>query len=88
MGGVGGLREHPGEDVVPTIVPFVACNQLRERDKPAFIPGGIDFLDSDKSYAFSEAKAPLAPPIKPPYEEGIAKAKEAKAAAVSGKKGG
>ena len=86
-GGVGGLRERPGEDVVPTIVPFVACTKLRKCDEPSSIPGGVDFLDSDKSYAFSEAKAPLAPPIQPPYEEGIAKAKEAKAAKVSSKKG-
>jgi hypothetical protein len=81
------LREIPGEDVVPTIVPFVACTKLRKCDEPSSIPGGVDFLDSDKSYAFSEAKAPLAPPIQPPYEEGIAKAKEAKAAKVSSKKG-
>ena len=50
------------------------------------IPGGVDFMDSDKSYAVSEVKAPLAPPIKPPYEAGIAKAKEANAA-VSGTNG-
>lgn len=78
-GGVGGLREHPGEDVIPSIVPFVACSSLRTCDSSS-IPGDVDFLDSDKSYAFSEAKAPLAPPIQTPFEAGMAKAKEAKAA--------
>ncbi|KAL7535312.1 hypothetical protein ACHAXR_006415, partial [Thalassiosira sp. AJA248-18] len=99
-GGVGGLRLHPrGEDdydeddgsrtIVPTIVPFVACSSLRgcDYESSSILPGGVDFMDADKSYAFSEAKAPLAPPIQPPYEAGMAKAKEAKAAAVSGKKG-
>lgn len=85
-GGVGGLREHPGDDVIHTIVPFVACSSLKPCDQPT-IPGGVTFMDSDKSYAFSKAKAALTPPIKPPYEAGIAKAKEAKAAVVSGKKG-
>ena len=82
-GGVGGLREYPGEEVRPTIVPFVACSTLNERscnESSSNIPGGIDFMDSDKSYAFSEAKPVLTPPIHPPYEAGIAKAKEAKAA--------
>eukprot|EP00571_Detonula_confervacea_P012843 CAMPEP_0172301694 /NCGR_PEP_ID=MMETSP1058-20130122/3534_1 /TAXON_ID=83371 /ORGANISM="Detonula confervacea, Strain CCMP 353" /LENGTH=368 /DNA_ID=CAMNT_0013011909 /DNA_START=135 /DNA_END=1241 /DNA_ORIENTATION=+ len=86
-GGVGGLRQVPGEDVTPTIVPFVACASLKGWCEPSSIPGGVDFMDSDKSYAFSEARAPLAPPIQPPYEAGMAKAKEAKAAAVSGRKG-
>mmetsp|Transcript_40006 Transcript_40006/g.68258 ORF Transcript_40006/g.68258 Transcript_40006/m.68258 type:complete len:372 (+) Transcript_40006:67-1182(+) len=81
-GGVGGLREHPGEMVVPTIVPFVACASLGESE-PSSIPGGIGFMDSDKSYNVSEAKAPLAPPVMTPFEAGMAKAKEAKA----GKKG-
>lgn len=72
-GGVGGLRECPGEDVVPTIVPFVACTKLS---------GCNELLDSDKSYDVKEAKDPLAPPIQPPYEAGMAKAKEAKAAAA------
>ena len=84
-GGVGGLKEHPGEDVVPTIVPFVSCSHLRGYDAST-IPGDVDFMDSDKSYAFSEAKAPLAPPVQTPFEAGIAKAKEAKAAAVASKK--
>ena len=38
-------------------------------------------LDSDKSYdvpSTSKAKAPLAPPIQPPYEAGLAKAREAR----------
>ena len=91
-GGVGGLRE--GEEkreknegemerdascsnhvVHPTIVPFVACSTLRDCDDEFII------LDSDKSYAVSgEVKAALAPPIQPPYQAGMAKAKEAKAA--------
>ena len=79
---MGGLREFPGEDVVPTIVPFVACASWR-----GCVPGGVDFMDSDKSHAVSEVEAPLAPPIKPSYEAGMAKAKEAKAAAFFGKKG-
>ena len=41
-------------------------------------------MDSDKSYPVQEAKAPLAPPIQPPYEQGIAKAKEARAAKHKG----
>ena len=87
-GGVGGLRLVPGEeDVIPTIVPYVACASLRSEDEPWSIAGGVDFMDSDKSYAFSEAKAPLAPPILTPFTMGKAKAKEAKAAAaVSAKK--
>ena len=76
VGGIGGLREYPGQDVVPTIVPFVACSTLRGLDEMD-IPGGV--MDSDKSYSFTEAKDALVAPIKPPYEAGIAKAKEAKA---------
>lgn len=84
-GGVGGLREHPGEDVIPSVVPFVACANFSS--EPTSV-GGVDFMDADKSYSFTEAKAPLAPPIKPPYEAGIAKAKEAKAAATVSAKNG
>ena len=88
-GGVGGLREEDekcekskeelspscsNHVVHPTIVPFVACSTLHDCDDE-FI------LDSDKSYAVSgEVKAALAPPIQPPYQAGMAKAKEAKAA--------
>ena len=89
-GGVGGLRdedekreknEEKGERdascsnrvVHPTIVPFVACSTLRDCDDEFII------LDSDKSYAVSgEVKAALAPPIQPPYQAGMAKAKEAR----------
>ena len=91
-GGVGGLREedekrekNEGETemnsscsnhvIHPTIVPFVACATLRDGDDEFII------LDSDKSYAvLGEVKAALAPPIQPPYQAGMAKAKEAKAA--------
>jgi tRNA (cytidine32/guanosine34-2'-O)-methyltransferase len=78
-GGVGGLREHPGEDIiVPAIVPFVACpGRHGGRGRSGEVD--VDFMDSDKSYAVTEARAPLAPPIQPPYEVGKAKAKEAKA---------
>ena len=63
-GGVGGLRLVPGEDVVPSIVPFVSCSKLHD----CSMPSGVDFMDADKSYPVHEAKAPLAPPIRPPYE--------------------
>lgn len=63
-GGVGGLRVVPGEDVIPSIVPFVSCSELKD----CSMPSGVDFMDSDKSYPVHEAKAPLAPPIRPPYE--------------------
>eukprot|EP00985_Skeletonema_marinoi_P025970 scaffold19606_cov134-Skeletonema_marinoi.AAC.3 len=63
-GGVGGLRLVPGEDVIPSIVPFVSCSKLKD----CSMPSGVDFMDSDKSYPVHEAKAPLAPPIRPPYE--------------------
>jgi len=81
--GAGGLRECPGQRVVPSIVPFVSCAKLEGVDL-----GGFEFLDSDKSYPVEEkdgdkvntkALAPLAPPIQPPYEAGIVKMKEAKA---------
>lgn len=70
-GGVGGLREKPGDIVRPIIVPFVACSKLK-----GHYDDGIEFLDSDKSYDVSEAKAPLVPPIKQPFN--LAKAKAAK----------
>jgi hypothetical protein len=61
----------------------VACGDLSGYDN-----GGIDFLDSDKSYPIFQSAVssdnqsddvyikPIAPPIKPPYENSIAKAKE------------
>ena len=70
-GGVGGLREHPGVDIVPIIVPFVACAGLVS-------DGNYEFMDSDKSYAVSESLTPLSPPIQQPFDAGMAKAKEAK----------
>lgn len=87
--GIGGLGNR-GEN--PSIVPFVACGDLSGYQAP----GGISFLDSDKSYPIgmdestvssgtTEVKnqtkyiEPLAPPIRPPYETSIAKAKEARA---------
>ena len=63
-GGVGGLRLVPGEDVIPSIVEFVSCSKFKESS----MPSGVDFMDSDKSYPVDEAKAPLAPPIRPPWE--------------------
>jgi hypothetical protein len=79
--GVGGLREYPGQRLEPSIVPFVSCAKLDGVDLR-----GYEFLDSDKSYALKEdnekakSLAPLAPPIQPPYEVGMAKMKEFKAA--------
>ena len=81
--GVGGLREYSGQRVEPSVVPFVSCAKLEGVDT-----GGYEFLDSDKSYPVqekgdnNEAKslAPLAPPIQPPYEIGMAKMKESKEA--------
>ena len=43
-GGVGGLRLVPGEDVIPSIVPFVSCSKLKD----CSMPSGVDFMDSDK----------------------------------------
>lgn len=81
----------------PSIVPFIACGDLAGYHAP----GGVDFLDSDKSYPLDKTNfqecgskpkiqstketdpndyiKPIAPPIKPPYESSMAKAKEAKA---------
>ncbi|KAL3777850.1 hypothetical protein ACHAW5_010690 [Stephanodiscus triporus] len=88
-GGAGGLRatKGGGECVVPVIVPFVACAGRRggRGHGGGQGDGDGDFMDSDKSYAVSEARAPLAPPIRPPYEAGMAKAKEAKARRGLGK---
>ena len=81
--GVGGLREYPGQRVEPSVVPFVSCAKLEGVES-----GGYDFLDSDKSYPVQDmggkekakALAPLTPPIQPPYEKGMAKLRESKAA--------
>jgi tRNA (cytidine32/guanosine34-2'-O)-methyltransferase len=63
------------------IVPFIACGDL----SGYFVPPGLEFMDSDKSYPLStdekevkEYIGPIAPPIRPPYETSIAKAKEAR----------
>jgi tRNA (cytidine32/guanosine34-2'-O)-methyltransferase len=65
----------------PSIVPFVACGDLSGYD------GSLGVLDADKSYPIESADgaeggeggakyiAPLAPPIRPPYETSIAKEK-------------
>jgi tRNA (cytidine32/guanosine34-2'-O)-methyltransferase len=62
----------------PSIVPFVACGDLSGYD------GSLGVLDADKSYPVESADgaeggaqyiAPLAPPIRPPYETSIAKEK-------------
>ena len=98
-GGAGGLRDtykqHDADvNLHPSIVPFIACGDLSGYQAP----GGVDFLDSDKSYPLdqdlrlknpkdiaenkgskqSNYIAPLAPPIKPPYQSSIEKAKEIK----------
>lgn len=64
----------------PSIVPFVACGDLSRY--------GIGDLDADKSYPINNegtnaAIAPLAPPIRPPYETSIAKEKEKRASTTS-----
>ena len=64
-GGVGGLRWDIGNDgndydeddddhVIPSIVPFVSCGTLLAGCEPSSIPGGFDFMDSDKSYPVEE----------------------------------
>lgn len=89
--GAGGLRSESEEEgglLHPSIVPFIACGDLSGYDAP----GGVDFLDSDKSYPLDENNvsinrnvvstnyiAPIAPPIRPPYESSMTKAKEARA---------
>jgi tRNA (cytidine32/guanosine34-2'-O)-methyltransferase len=74
--GAGGLREGDGDkvDVRRSIVPFVACGDLSGYTAPG---GGV--MDADKSYPLEDATtAVVAPPIRPPYEKSIAKAKEAR----------
>jgi tRNA (cytidine32/guanosine34-2'-O)-methyltransferase len=85
--GVGGLSPNSdGDSSCKTednsfhrcIVPFLACGDLS-----GYVPPGIQFMDSNKSYPIdktsSEYIEPISPPIKPPYEMSIAKAKEARA---------
>jgi len=86
LSGCGGASG--AEGLRPSIVPFVACGDLSGYTAP----GGVGFLDSDKSYPLEESTsasigtakptqqpAPIvAPPIRPPYEKSIAKAKEAR----------
>ena len=62
----------------------MACGDLSGYDNTGF----IKFLDADKSYPIegtsdekdssSKYIKPIAPPIKPPYESSIAKAREEK----------
>jgi len=69
------------------VVPFVSCGDLAGYEAP----DGFDFMDADKSYPMEdhlededcEEKGrqqkhlkPIAPPIRPPYQSSIAKAKE------------
>lgn len=76
LSGAGGLRSKDGQasdDILPSIVPFLACGSLAGYKPPA----GMDFLDSDKSYPLDEDHVePVMKPIRPPYEASIAKAKE------------
>jgi hypothetical protein len=72
--GAGGLRDGDSVDLRSTIVPFVACGDLSGYTAPG---GGV--MDADKSYPLENtATAVVAPPIRPPYEKSIAKAKEAR----------
>ena len=59
-----------------SVVPFLACGDLT-----GYVPPEMDYFDSDKSYPIEDPSLhlePLAPPIRPPYEESKARAKEAK----------
>ena len=92
--GAGGLCElnDKRSEILPSIVPFVACGDLSGYDS-----SGIPFLDADKSYPIESIEVnstqsgekgqgkqsnkyikPIAPPIKPPYENSIAIAKQEK----------
>lgn len=86
--GIGGLHSDNDEGMSQatqdeafhrSIVPFIACGDL----SGYYVPPGIKFMDSNKSYPLdkmsSEYIEPIAPPIKPPYEMSIVKAKEARA---------
>jgi tRNA (cytidine32/guanosine34-2'-O)-methyltransferase len=55
------------------VVPFIACGDLT-----GYVPPEME-LDSDKSYPVDKNDLqlqPLAPPIRPPYEESLARAKK------------
>lgn len=75
--GAGGLRPEGSEDasdIVPIIVPFIACGDLNGYQAPAGLA-----LDSDKSYPLDEAHVePIAKPIDPPYQRSIQKAKDSR----------
>lgn len=74
ISGAGGLRENNDvDDIVPSIVPFLACGDLSGYK----VPDGVDVLDADKSYPLDLPYVePIARPIRPPYEASIEKAKE------------
>lgn len=74
ISGAGGLREDKDkDDIVPSIVPFLACGDLSGYK----VPQGFDVLDADKSYPLDQPYVePIAKPIRPPYEASIEKAKE------------
>lgn len=68
-------------EVIHSIVPFIACGDLREYKPPAIqnTQDIFEYLDSNKSYPISSPNVPpVAPPIKPPYETSMSKAKEAR----------
>jgi tRNA (cytidine32/guanosine34-2'-O)-methyltransferase len=54
----------------PAVVPFIACGDLSAWSSMV--------LDADKSYPMDSSQhiAPIAPPIEPPYQESIDKAKQ------------
>jgi 23S rRNA methylase len=73
ISGAGGLRENDKDDIVPSIVPFLACGDLSGYKAP----NGVEFLDADMSYPLDQPYVePIAKPIRPPYETSIEKAKE------------
>jgi len=79
--GVGGLQTPESissKTFQRCVVPFLACGDL----SGYYVPPGIQFMDSNKSYPLDKTSCeyiePIAPPIKPPYEVSIAKAKEAR----------
>jgi tRNA (cytidine32/guanosine34-2'-O)-methyltransferase len=63
-------------EVLKATIPFVACGDLSGWSRPDGCTIPL-ILDADKSYpmSFSEHKAPIAPPIEPPYQSSIAKQK-------------
>lgn len=63
----------PRDSLMQRVVPFIACGDLT-----GYVPPDMD-LDADKSYHIDEKNPqlqPLAPPIRPPYEESLKRAKE------------